>query len=157
MSHFGRSSLTRTFTKNSHFFLERIFLIAPSLGLLLRLSLLRVRGDGSRPRMTGIAWVNQSQNALINYYNRNATSTMTNETLAKSYAIAVGSAPTVAFGPATAFQRRYPPAQTQALLRYVAFPIAVIASSLNCCIVRSPKSRLALRCKIRRSKMSEHH
>jgi sideroflexin-5 len=85
------------------------------------------------------SWVNQSQNALVNYYNRSAASTMTNETLAKSYVIAVGSALAVAFGLATAIQKRYPPAQAQALLRYVAFPSAVVASSLNCYIVRSPE------------------
>lgn len=85
------------------------------------------------------SWVNQSQNALVNYYNRNASSTMTNETLAQSYVVAVGSALAVAFGLATAIQKRYAPAQAQALMRYVAFPSAVVASSLNCYIVRSPE------------------
>lgn len=85
------------------------------------------------------SWVNQSQNALVNYYNRSAASTMTNETLAKSYVIAVGSALAVAFGLATLIQKRYPPAQAKSLLRYVAFPSAVVASSLNCYIVRSPE------------------
>jgi sideroflexin-5 len=86
------------------------------------------------------SWVNQSQNALVNYYNRNAgAGAMTTTTLATSYAIAVGSALTVAFGLATLIQRRYPPAMAQSLLRYVAFPSAVVASSLNCYIVRSPE------------------
>ena len=85
------------------------------------------------------SWVNQSQNALVNYYNRNASSEMTNETLMKSYAAAVGSALTVAFGLATFIQRRYSPAQAKNLLRWVAFPSAVVASSLNCYIVRSPE------------------
>jgi len=84
-------------------------------------------------------WVNQSQNALVNYYNRNAASEMTNETLMKSYAAAVGSALTVAFGLATFIQRRYSPAQAKNLLRWVAFPSSVVASSLNCYIVRSPE------------------
>lgn len=85
------------------------------------------------------SWVNQSQNALVNFYNRNAASEMSNETLAKSYAAAVGSALAVAFGLATFIQRRYSPAQAKNLLKWVAFPSAVVASSLNCYIVRSPE------------------
>lgn len=85
------------------------------------------------------SWMNQSQNALVNYYNRNASSPMTNETLVKSYTAAVGSALTVAFGLATFIQRRYPPQQAKNLLRWVAFPSSVVASSLNCYIVRSPE------------------
>lgn len=57
----------------------------------------------------------------------------------KSYAAAVGSALTVAFGLATFIQRRYNHAQAKSLLRWVAFPSAVVASSLNCYIVRSPE------------------
>lgn len=85
------------------------------------------------------SWVNQSQNALVNYYNRNASSEMTNATLGKSYAAAVGSALFVAFGLATAIQRRYSPQRAKQLLQWVAFPSAVGASSLNCYIVRSPE------------------
>ena len=64
---------------------------------------------------------------------------MTNETLIKSYAAAVGSALAVALGLATLIQKRYSPAQAKTLLRWVAFPSAVVASSLNCYIVRSPE------------------
>lgn len=64
---------------------------------------------------------------------------MTNETLAKSYSVAVGSALVVAFGLATAIQKRFEPAKAKQLLCYVAFPSAVVASSLNCYIVRSPE------------------
>lgn len=85
------------------------------------------------------SWVNQSQNALVNYYNRNASSPMTNETLMISYLAAVGSALTVAFGLATLIQKRYDPTTAKSLLRWVAFPSAVVASSLNCYIVRSPE------------------
>jgi sideroflexin-5 len=85
------------------------------------------------------AWVNQSQNALVNYYNRNASSTMTNETLLYSYSVAVGSALTVAFGLATLIQKRFEPSKAKQLLRWVAFPSSVVASSLNCYIVRSPE------------------
>lgn len=85
------------------------------------------------------SWVNQSQNALVNYYNRNASSPMTNETLFKSYSAAVGSALVVAFGLSTFVQKRYSPAQAKQLMKYVAFPSAVVASSLNCYVVRSPE------------------
>lgn len=93
----------------------------------------------STPALLFWSWVNQTQNALVNYYNRNASSEMTNETFAKSYAAAVGSALAVAFGLATAIQRRYDPARAKSLMRFVAFPSAVVASSLNCYIVRSPE------------------
>jgi len=85
------------------------------------------------------SWVNQSQNALVNYYNRNAASPMTNETLIRSYTAAVGSALTVAFGLATFVQRRYSPAKAKELMKFIAFPSAIVASSLNCYIVRSPE------------------
>jgi tricarboxylate carrier len=93
----------------------------------------------STPALLFWSWTNQSQNALVNFFNRNASSPMSNVTLAKSYAAAVGSALLVAFGLATFIQKKYPPAQAKALLRWVAFPSAVIASSLNCYIVRSPE------------------
>lgn len=85
------------------------------------------------------SWVNQSQNALVNYYNRNASSPMSNETLMQSYAAAVGAALTVAFGLATIIQKRYDAKTAKSMLRWVAFPSAVVASSLNCYIVRSPE------------------
>lgn len=85
------------------------------------------------------SWVNQSQNALVNYYNRNAASPMTNQTLMKSYSAAVGSALAVAFGLATFIQKRYSPTKAKELMKFVAFPSAIVASSLNCYIVRSPE------------------
>jgi len=93
----------------------------------------------STPALLFWSWANQSQNALVNYFNRNASSEMTNETLIKSYAAAVGSALTVAFGLATLIQKKYSPSQAKAMMRWVAFPSAVVASSLNCYIVRSPE------------------
>ena len=85
------------------------------------------------------AWVNQSQNALVNFYNRNASSPMTNETLLTSYGAAVTSALVVAFGLCSVIKKRYSPERAKALLRWVAFPSAIVASSLNCYIVRSPE------------------
>merc|ERR1719480_268178 len=85
------------------------------------------------------SWINQSQNALVNYYNRNASSPMTNETLLKSYSAAVGSALVVAFGLSSFVQKRFSPSKAKELMKYVAFPSAVVASSLNCYVVRSPE------------------
>lgn len=59
----------------------------------------------STPSLLFWSWVNQSQNALVNYYNRNASSEMSNETLMKSYGTAVFSALAVAFGLATFIQK----------------------------------------------------
>jgi hypothetical protein len=85
------------------------------------------------------SWLNQSQNALVNFHNRNSSSEMTNVTLLKSYAIAVASALLVAFGLSQYVESHYAGEQATELLRFVAFPSAVIASSLNCFIVRSPE------------------
>jgi len=71
--------------------------------------------------------------------NRNASAPMTNETLLRSYAVAVGSALAVALGLSTVVRKRWPPQRARALMKYVAFPSAVVASSLNCYVVRSPE------------------
>ena len=55
------------------------------------------------------AWANQSQNALINYFNRNPGSEMSNETVAKSYGTAVASALTVGFVLSTVIKKRNSP------------------------------------------------
>lgn len=64
---------------------------------------------------------------------------MSNETLLQSYSVAVGSALVVAFGLATFIQKRYSPEKAKSLMKFVAFPSAIVASSLNCYIVRSPE------------------
>lgn len=64
---------------------------------------------------------------------------MSNETLLKSYSAAVGSALAVAFGLATFIQKRFSPEKAKSLMKFVAFPSAVVASSLNCYVVRSPE------------------
>jgi hypothetical protein len=98
--------------------------------------------------------MNQSQNALVNHFNgpkiidattdREEKSTaagnsVNNGTLFKSYALAVASALIVAFGLANYVQTNYAGEEATELLRFISFPSAVIASSLNCYIVRSPE------------------
>jgi len=98
----------------------------------------------STPFLLFWSWVNQSQNALVNYYNRAEGSEMTTKTLRNSYIIAVSSALTVAFGFATWIKRRYNHAKASQLMKYVAFPSAVVASSINCYIIRSPEIELGI-------------
>lgn len=84
-------------------------------------------------------WANQSQNALVNYFNRNAASAMSDETLMKSYTGAVFGAMTVAMGLATFVKRTFSPKKAARLLQFVTFPACVVASSMNCYIVRAPE------------------
>ncbi|GMH91740.1 hypothetical protein TrVE_jg2854 [Triparma verrucosa] len=96
--------------------------------------------SSTTPGLLFFNWANQSQNAMINYYNRNASSEMSNGTLAFSYAGAVGSAMLVAYSLSTIVKRNVPnPSTATKLLRFVAFPSSVMASCLNCYIVRSPE------------------
>ena len=59
-----------------------------------------------------------------------------NETLLKSYAGAVTASLTLSLGLATAIKRNFSPLKAARLLTFVAFPSSVVASSLNCAIVR---------------------
>jgi tricarboxylate carrier len=91
------------------------------------------------PQLLLFNWVNQSQNALVNYYNRNASSPTTNETLARSYATAVSAALLVAFGTSQLIKRRFDPKTASKLLTFVALPSSMVASSSNAYIMRSPE------------------
>jgi len=64
---------------------------------------------------------------------------MSNETLATSYGTVVSAVLAVGSVLATAIKRRCDPARAAHLLKFVAFPSSVLASSLNCYIVRSPE------------------
>ena len=81
-------------------------------------------------------WMNQSQNALVNYFNRNASSPISDAMLALSYTGAVSSAIGIAFGLSYMMKRLLPAPQAASLLRWVAMPTSMIASSVNCYIVR---------------------
>ena len=84
-------------------------------------------------------WVNQSQNALVNYFNRNATSPTSDATLAVSYTAAVAAALSVAFGLSQFVQRRFSPERARTLMQFIAFPASMVASSANCYIMRRPE------------------
>jgi len=90
------------------------------------------------PWMLLFNWMNQSHNAAVNFFNRNATSSISNETLAKSYCGAVGAALTVSFGLSQLILRRFP-ANSHRLLKCVALPSCLCASATNCYIMRSPE------------------
>lgn len=99
--------------------------------------------------------VNQSQNACVNYFNRNASASVpstyvtkeeaeanskrANRVLANSYVTAVTAALAVAFGVSQYIMRRYPGVQGKKLLQFVALPSCCVASSLNAFIVRKPE------------------
>lgn len=91
----------------------------------------------STARAVQLWWnfVNQSQNAVVNYCNRNANSPMSNELMVGSYFTAVGAALGVVYAANTAITALNMPA----LLRFVAFPASLVASSSNCYIVRRPE------------------
>jgi len=93
----------------------------------------------STPALLFWNWLNQSQNALVNFYNRNASSPTTNETIAKSYATAVSAALLVALGVSQGIKRGFAPATAKRLLTFVALPSSMIASSANAYIMRSPE------------------
>mmetsp|Transcript_8377 Transcript_8377/g.16676 ORF Transcript_8377/g.16676 Transcript_8377/m.16676 type:complete len:353 (-) Transcript_8377:289-1347(-) len=95
--------------------------------------------SSSTPALLFWNWINQSHNALVNYFNRNASSPTSNETLAVSYCAAVGAALSVAFGLSTFISRRYSPERAKQLLKFVAFPSSMVASCSNCYIMRSPE------------------
>lgn len=84
-------------------------------------------------------WVNQSQNALVNYFNRNASSEMSNETLMKSYLGAVTAALSVALGLSFAIRKSCQPETAAKLMKFIAFPSSMVASSSNCYIMRKPE------------------
>ena len=92
------------------------------------------------------SFFNQSQNALINHFNgpKSVTDDANDQIddgnqLMKSYSVAVISALSVAFGLSIYVQTNYSGEEATQLLRFVSFPSAVIASSLNCFIVRQPE------------------
>jgi hypothetical protein len=83
------------------------------------------------------AWVNQTQNAAVNYCNRNAASPTPTSLLAQSYFGAVGSALAISFGLNKFLSMRFP--GRAKLLQFVAFPASLMASSANCYIMRAPE------------------
>ena len=106
-------------------------------------------------------WINQSQNALVNYCNRNASSPTPTSTLVRcespssvlaaplswcggwdvrrSYCSAVGASLVVGLGLSSLIKARFPPATAAAILKFVAFPTAMVSSALNCFLMRSPE------------------
>ncbi len=85
--------------------------------------------------------LNQAQIALVNYYNRNASSgsTATNDQLLASFLVATSSALTVSLGLAALVKTRYPPELADRVLRFAAFPTSNVATSLSCYIMRHPE------------------
>lgn len=84
-------------------------------------------------------WVNQSQNALVNYFNRNATSKVSESTMLASYGGAVSSAMAIGYGLSRFVKNYFPPEKAVNVLKFIAMPTSVVASSVNCLIMRWPE------------------
>ena len=89
-------------------------------------------------------WMNQSQNSLVNYFNRNATSVASDKEIAASYAGAVTSAIAIAYGLSRAVKRFTTPARAATLLKFIALPTSIAASSVNCVIMRRPETETGI-------------
>jgi hypothetical protein len=89
-------------------------------------------------------WMNQSQNSLVNYFNRNATSFASDNVIATSYAGAVTSAITIAYGLSRAVKRFTTPERAATLLKFIALPTSIAASSVNCLIMRWPETETGI-------------
>lgn len=89
-------------------------------------------------------WANQSHNALVNYYNRNASSPTPTPVLLASYGGAVSSAMGIAWGLSRVVKNFFAPERALALLRFVALPTSIVASSVNCIIMRRPEMDIGI-------------
>jgi len=90
-------------------------------------------------------WMNQSQNALVNYFNRNATSTASDAVLAASYTGAVTSAMTIGYGLSQLVKRSFSPEKATTFLKFIALPTSIVASSINCIIMRGPETSTGIK------------
>jgi tricarboxylate carrier len=89
-------------------------------------------------------WANQSQNALVNYFNRNATSVASDSVLLASYSGAVASAISIAYGLSRVVKRFSSPERASTLLKFIAMPTSMVASSVNCLIMRWPETQTGI-------------
>ena len=85
-------------------------------------------------------WANQSQNALVNFFNRNASKQSTDSTLLASYSGAVTSALSIGYGLSRLVKKFASPERATTYLRFIAMPTSMIASSVNCLIMRWPET-----------------
>ena len=85
-------------------------------------------------------WMNQSQNALVNYYNRSGSRSGSDAGFAASYCGAVTSAISIAYGLSRTVKRFASPERAATLLKFIALPTSVVASSVNCIIMRWPET-----------------
>ena len=90
-------------------------------------------------------WMNQSQNALVNYYNRNGTNTGSDKVLVASYFGAVTSAISIAYGLSRAVKTFASPEKANTLLKFIALPTSIVASSVNCVIMRWSETQTGIK------------
>jgi len=92
----------------------------------------------SAPAIVFWHFINQSQNALVNYYNRNPSSPVTKEMILKSYLCAVTSAVGIAWGSSVLVKKAFAqrPETLRTVLRFVALPASMVAGVSNCYMMR---------------------
>jgi sideroflexin-5 len=85
-------------------------------------------------------WLNQSQNALVNYFYRSGSGMVTDSILLASYTGAVASAMAIAYVLSKTVKTIIPASIAPTLLRFIALPTSCIASSVNCLVMRWPET-----------------
>ena len=81
--------------------------------------------------------LNQSQNALVNYFGSNSGGS--SGQLLRSYLAAVAAAVAVSLGLSSAVKARFTPALAATILKFCALPTSCVASCTNCYIMRRPE------------------
>mmetsp|Transcript_18517 Transcript_18517/g.40297 ORF Transcript_18517/g.40297 Transcript_18517/m.40297 type:complete len:374 (-) Transcript_18517:454-1575(-) len=90
------------------------------------------------PTILFFHWMNQTQNAMVNYYNRNATQPTDTSAVVQGYLGAVTGSLGMSFGLKTAIDRtkRLTPIQKVTAQRFVALPAIVTAAAINIYLMR---------------------
>jgi len=89
-------------------------------------------------------FLNQSQNALVNYYNRNASNPTSTEQLMKSYGISVSTAVGIAWGMKSGIERMLPKRHHAVGMRWIALFASSGAAACNCYFMRKPELSLGI-------------
>jgi Sideroflexins len=90
------------------------------------------------PGMMFFQWLNASHNALVNYYNRNASSHTSQETFLQSYAAASATAMGVAVGLNMLIRKsgNLSPTMKTVIQRFVPFPAVALSNVANVTLMR---------------------
>lgn len=92
----------------------------------------------STPAILFFHWMNQTQNALVNFYNRNATQPLNTSAVMQGYMGAVTGSIGMSMGLKTAIDRtkRLTAVQKVSVQRFVALPAIITAAAINVFLMR---------------------